>query len=109
MNIVSGNLFEAMRLVLPEHRTMMAEREKAEQRKKQPMLSEDQKAEMHYRLTEALVNRQAIRVTLYAPYGEESYTGMPVLKGSLYLRTEKGMMRLDLQRMIEITLLGLPC
>ncbi|CAB3390890.1 YolD-like family protein [Kyrpidia spormannii] len=46
MRITEGNLFSAMRLVLPEHRDMAERMEREANRRWEPKLTEDQLAEL---------------------------------------------------------------
>ncbi|TDY37157.1 YolD-like protein, partial [Alicyclobacillus sacchari] len=54
MNIRDGNIFEAMRLVLPEHRALMAQIQRERTRRKRPALTEERLEEMQYTLSEAI-------------------------------------------------------
>lgn len=98
VRIDEGNIFELMRLVLPEHREMMERMKKKMQVHKIPVLAEDKMEQMQYTLQDALENEQPIRVTLYNPFEDEIHEGIPIMKGNkLYLSNGAGMLPLVIE------------
>ncbi|MFC4768760.1 YolD-like family protein [Effusibacillus consociatus] len=71
MRITDGNIFEAMRLVLPEHRERMETMKRELQRQEKPVLSEDKLAEMSVLLSEAIQDDRLTILTVYHPYGNQ--------------------------------------
>lgn len=103
MKITDGNLFAAMRLVLPEHRALMKQREKEAAKQNFPALAEDEREEMEYILEEALIRGEKVQVTLFAPYGNLILEGIPRMKrDQLYIQTEEGLHKVDTARVIRL-------
>lgn len=71
-----GNLlWESSRMVLPEHRERMLERRKNLKRKAKPILDEQRLKELSETVSEAVVRRLKVSVTVYDPFGEFTVTG----------------------------------
>jgi hypothetical protein len=103
MRIADGNIFEAMRLVLPEHRELMEERRTLAQKRKQPMLSEDEWARMEYVVTECLEEASALKVTLFQPWRDIVLEGTPILvQDRLCLQTDQGVRELPIGKIVAI-------
>jgi hypothetical protein len=103
MRIVDGNIFEAMRLVLPEHRELMKRFKQQSNQRKLPLLSDDARDEMEYVLAEALRQGRTIRVTLFDPDEDVVWEGIPVLKDrQLHLQTADGIRRVPVQKVVKI-------
>lgn len=103
MRITDGNLFEAMRLVLPEHRDLMRQMEREGRKRKQPILSEDEWGEIEYGLKQALHQKSKIRIRLFDPYEDEIWEGVPIIKGNrVFLNMKNGMYEVPLQRVVKI-------
>jgi hypothetical protein len=103
MKITDGNIFEAMRLVLPEHRELMRQSEQERTKRKQPILSEDEWTEMGYILGEALQYQYKIRVTIFDPTQNVVREGVPVIKnGELRLQTDEGIYRVPMKKVVKI-------
>ena len=69
----NGNIFEAMRLVLTEHRASIEQYEsglEANQRK-QSVISQDRYAKFSLIIAEAVMNETRIRITLFNKYRDE--------------------------------------
>ncbi|HHY66506.1 MAG TPA: YolD-like family protein [Alicyclobacillus sp.] len=101
MRITEGNLFAAMRLMLPEHRDMAERMERESSRRREPELTEDQLAEMEYALSEVLETGSRVRITLFGPDEDEVWEGVPVLmSGRLYLVDDAGKRVVPLERVV---------
>ncbi|ADG06801.1 MULTISPECIES: YolD-like family protein [Kyrpidia] len=91
MRITEGNLFSAMRLVLPEHRDMAERMEREANRRREPELTEDQLAELRYVLAEAVETGSRVRIMLFGPDEDEVWEGVLVLRnGRVYLDDHSG-------------------
>lgn len=75
-----GNkLWEGNRMILPEHRAYMIEKEiNDEMFVARPTLDEDKLAEMSQVLGDAIANARIVTVTLYREHGPERVTMLPV-------------------------------
>ncbi|WP_018130369.1 YolD-like family protein [Effusibacillus pohliae] len=103
MRIVDGNIFEAMRLVLPEHRELMKRFKQESNKRTPPILPEDAWNELEYVLVEALRQGRTIRVTLFDPDEDVVWEGIPMLKDrQLHLRTADGIRRVPVQKVVKI-------
>jgi hypothetical protein len=104
MRITDGNIFEGMRLVLPEHREAMEEMQAERKRRRPPELSEDELSEMQYALTEAIKQRRVVRLTLFDPVQDEVLEGVLEWRGGrLSVQTVDGRrVSLDVQRLIRV-------
>jgi hypothetical protein len=106
MKITDGNIFEAMRLMLPEHRELMRQSEQERTKQEQPILSEDEWTEMGYILGEALQYKSKIRVTLFDPSQNVVWEGVPVIKnGELRLQTDEGICRVPMKKVMKIEII----
>jgi len=105
-NIHQGNIFEAMRLVLPEHKKKMGDLERETRKKMLPVLTEDEYSEMQYKLSEALERQKSIRVYLFDPFGNSSIEGLPFIKsGHLHIKTANDNKAVPIARLIHLELL----
>jgi len=103
MKINEGNIFEAMRLVLPEHRAVMNLVTKEMSKRERPALTEDEYVQMQYVLAEALELERCVRVQLFRPYEDKVIMGVPSLKGNkLYLQTVAGYIELKSSDIVRI-------
>lgn len=102
MNINEGNLFEAMRLVLPEHRSVMKGWQRERSEREPPVLSEDETEQMQYILSDAVENRSRVRVTLFGANGDTVVEGVLIYNGRLRIATEQGAQRVDVGRLIAV-------
>lgn len=106
MRIDEGNIFESMRLVLPEHREMMERMKQQMHVHKAPSLSEDEMQEMQYAIDEAIHGEKTIRVTTFGPFGDQACEGVPKIKGArLYLSNSEGVMPLDVENIVSIRII----
>lgn len=103
MNIRDGNIFEAMRLVLPEHRELMAKIQRERAKRKRPVLAEERLDEMQYVLSEAIRERRAVRITVFTPERDVVLVGhVSVCDRELRVRTTDGEQVVRLDDVIEI-------
>lgn len=104
MRITDGNIFEGMRLVLPEHREVMQEMRSERKCRRPPELSEDELSEMQYVLAGAIEGRKVVRLTLFDPIQDEVLEGVPELKGGrLWLRQADGnRVLVDYRRLMRV-------
>ncbi|BCJ86741.1 YolD-like family protein [Effusibacillus dendaii] len=103
MRIVDGNIFEAMRLMLPEDRELMERSRRESTRRRLPIISQDAWNEMAYILDEALHQKQPIRITLFEPHEDVIWEGIPVVKnGHLKLQTADGIRQIPLEKVIRM-------
>jgi hypothetical protein len=70
MRIIDGNIFEGMRIILPEHRDAMKRLETEAKRQPRPVLDEQKLEEMSRVLADAIQDQRPITVTLYKPFGQ---------------------------------------
>lgn len=77
MRIIDGNIFEGMRIILPEHREAMKRLEKEAKRKPRPVLDEQKLEEMSRVLADAIQDSRPIKVTVYKPFGPERVVMIP--------------------------------
>ncbi|GMA59362.1 hypothetical protein GCM10025858_38650 [Alicyclobacillus sacchari] len=103
MNIRDGNIFEAMRLVLPEHRTLMAQIQRERTRRKRPALTEERLEEMQYTLSEAIREGFAVRVTVFTPERDVVLVGRVSVYGrELRVRTVNGVRVVDVRNVVGV-------
>ncbi|MFD2172441.1 YolD-like family protein [Tumebacillus lipolyticus] len=103
MRIADGNIFEAMRLVLPEHREAMKRAAVEAKKRSKPTLDEDAWQEIQYTLQEAMERQLPVAVTLFRPLEDEVLIGAPMMRsGSLWLHTEDGALPIDMRRVLKI-------
>lgn len=103
MGIQDGNLFEAMRLVLPEHRDKMKVVEKELQKRSKPKLSEDALREMADIFAECAANGQTVRITLFDEYEDDVWIGVPLIRnGRLFLQRGRELWPLPTERVVYI-------
>ncbi|ACV58545.1 YolD-like family protein [Alicyclobacillus acidocaldarius] len=103
MNIRDGNIFEAMRLVLPEHRELMAQIRRERAKRKRLVLTEERLEEMQYALSEAVREGRAVRVTVFSPKRDVVLVGRVSVRGrELRVRTIDGEKVVKLDDVIEI-------
>ena len=103
MNLSEGNIFEAMRLVLPEHRELMSDIEKMHQRTKRPTLAEDVMIEFEYLWKEAWHHQLPLSIVLFDPMRERVVSGIPLTsQNPLRLRTEHGCIMIQQEDILRI-------
>ncbi|PWI56709.1 YolD-like family protein [Sulfoacidibacillus thermotolerans] len=102
MNINDGNIFESMRLVLPEHRRLMLDWKRQRNVRQLPVLSEDEAAQIHYALSEAIANGSRVRVTLYELQGDIVLEGILSFTGQLRIVTEENVQIIDIERLLSV-------
>lgn len=101
VGLLDENIFESMRLILPEHRMMMKRIEREQVRQTQPVLSEDQYEEMQYAIAEAIENGVQIQMTLFGTYENKTIVGRPYIEnGRLKMHTESGIEIVPLDKLI---------
>jgi len=82
-----GNkLWEGHRMFLPEHREIYQEVIRKQNRRKKPLLSQDQLATMQYLLEEALHTQKTVSVTIFQPENLIYYQGI-ITKLDFYHKT----------------------
>ncbi|SFV10445.1 YolD-like family protein [Alicyclobacillus macrosporangiidus] len=103
-SIRDGNIFEAMRILLPEHRATVERYRERRSRRRPPDLSEDELSEMQYVLAEAVEERKVVRLTLFGPIQDEVLEGVPeLLGGRLWLsRTGGKRVPIDCRRLVRV-------
>ncbi|GIM47707.1 hypothetical protein DNHGIG_32560 [Collibacillus ludicampi] len=77
MRIIDGNIFESMRIILPEHRATMRRLEKEAKGQPRPVLDEQKIEEMSRVLTDAIQDSRPVKVTMYNPFGHELVVMVP--------------------------------
>lgn len=74
---LEGNgLWESSRMMLPEHKTAINERERDSKRRQRIELDESEWERISRVIAESLEHRQEIRLRLYDPYEERIVTGI---------------------------------
>ncbi|GIM45230.1 hypothetical protein DNHGIG_07790 [Collibacillus ludicampi] len=77
MRIIDGNIFESMRIILPEHCEAMKRLEKEEKRQPRPVLDEQKIEEMSRVLADAIQDQRYISVIVYKPFGPDRVEIIP--------------------------------
>ncbi|MFB5192012.1 YolD-like family protein [Alicyclobacillus fastidiosus] len=104
MKIDEGNVFEMMRLVLPEHRGAMSRYHNTKDRRTKPTLSQHEWEEMSYVISDAIDSASFVRLTLFGPIENEVCEGVPAMyAGELHLITDGGRRRIPVERLISVT------
>ncbi|WP_436664524.1 YolD-like family protein (plasmid) [Alicyclobacillus acidoterrestris] len=104
MKIDEGNVFEMMRLVLPEHRRAMSQYQTTRELRTKPILSQQEWEEMSYMISDALDASSPVRVTLFGPLVNEVWEGVPMMyAGELHLVIDGKRRRLPTERLIAVT------
>lgn len=87
-DILNGNLYEVMRMVLPEHRQLMNQCDLLGAPRKQPELTDDAWDEIQYILSEAIEERQRVRIILFGQRKDTVMEGVPaIVNGRLVLES----------------------
>ncbi|MBF8376471.1 YolD-like family protein [Alicyclobacillus mali] len=103
MNIRDGNIFEAMRLVLPEHRALMAQIQRERMKRKRPVLTEERLEEIQYTLSEAILEGNAVRVTVFTPERDVVLMGHVSVSGrELRVCTAAGVHIVDVRDVVGV-------
>lgn len=102
MRITDGNLFEAMRLVLPEHRSRMAEGERRDGQPAAP--SADARECMEEMLAMALSHGLSVRLTLGGGREPEVLEGRLLYAGQLWMEHEGGTTPVAPDRLLAVDL-----
>jgi hypothetical protein len=101
-----GNTFGMMRLMLPEHRDVMGERDVRAGRGARPAFSEDHWDELQRRVTQALRTRERVRVRVWdVRQGREvdAGSGTLVTRGAvLGIEDGTGWRRLDPGTVVQV-------
>ncbi|SFU94748.1 YolD-like family protein [Alicyclobacillus macrosporangiidus] len=103
-SIRDGNIFEAMRILLPEHRATTQRYREWRSRRRPPELSADELSEMQYKLSEAIELRRPVRLVLFHPDEDVVIMGVPELKGGrLWLwRDDGNRVLVDCRRLMRV-------
>ncbi|GMA65683.1 YolD-like family protein (plasmid) [Alicyclobacillus fastidiosus] len=104
MKIDEGNVFQMMRLVLPEHRSAMNryENEQIRQQSKPPVLSQHEWEEMSYVISDAIDAQSTVCLTLFGPLENEIWHGVPVMyAGNLHLIVDGERRRVPVDRLVS--------
>ncbi len=101
--LLDGNLFESMRLILPEHRVTQKSVERELSKQSKPVLSEDQYEEMQTTIVEAIENGSLVKLTLFGEYGNKTIVGHPIAgNGRLRLCIDEGTESVPLDKLIGV-------
>lgn len=103
-SLLDGNLYESMRLILPQHRQKMEEYERDINmaKRQQPLISEHQYAEFSQTISDAILNQSEIEVTLFKKSGDEVITGIPYMDRGLCIQTDIGKERIPTERVTNV-------
>lgn len=96
MQINKVNIFEAMRLVLPEHRGSMAIWQRQRSVRTQPILLEDELESMQFILSDAIKHHCQVRLTLFGEYEKTMLAGVLVMGWRLQIANDKGIFTVDI-------------
>lgn len=104
MKVGSGdNIYEGMRMIMPEHRDMMNRIARDEKRRVRPILADDAIEEMGMILSEAVAEGKRISVTVFDEWENVSYKGVPVMRGQvMYVDDGEGRHRVELSDIVDI-------
>lgn len=97
------NIFEAMRLIIPEHREAMERIDRDAKRRKRPELADDAIDEMQQVLAEALKDGARIQVTVFNEWADKVYEGIPEMRGNaLYIVDGDERRRMEIADVVRI-------
>jgi len=104
VKIGSGdNIYEGMRMIMPEHRDMINRMAREEKRRVRPILADYAIEEMGMTLSEAVAERLAIRVTLFGEWEDQMYEGVPEMRGQvMYVDDGEKRHRMELAEIVMI-------
>jgi C4-type Zn-finger protein len=102
MRIIDGNIFEGMRIILPEHREAMKRIESEAKRQPRPVLDEQKIEEMARVLADAIQDQRPITVIVYRPFGPDRVVIVPE-KIEPYSKRLKGADREGNVRIVPLT------
>lgn len=105
MSLDNDNIFEKMRIILPEHKrtTMQFQRELAAIKHNRPEISSDQYIEFSAIIAEAALDQTKIKVTLWNKYEDKTIVGIPLIDRGLQIQTDDGIVTLDTKLVIGVT------
>jgi C4-type Zn-finger protein len=102
MRIIDGNIFEGMRIILPEHREAMSRLETESKKQPRPVLDEQKIEEMARMLADAIQDQRPITVIVYKPFGPDRVEIVPE-KIDPYSKQLKGKDREGNVRIVPLT------
>lgn len=103
MKLDEGNIFEALRLVLPEHRSVMSFVKNQRSKRTRPILSEDKLDELQYTLQEAMDTGSKVSLTLYHPYEDVILQGTLSANGrTILISTGQQVIEVNLGNITDI-------
>lgn len=103
MDIMSGNIFEAMRLVLPEHRELMRDVDQNESPYRRSELLDDVFEEYEDIWNTAYREHTELRIVMISAKGKRSINGVPVsLQPPLRLQTDHGCIMIQPEAILHL-------
>ena len=104
--LLDGNLYEKMRIILPQHRSLMEryEYELNTSKRRCPIISEHQYAEFSKMIAEAVLNQQRVKIALYGKEKNECVVGIPVISGSFEILNDEGRRAIQADRVIDVSI-----
>lgn len=103
MAVYDGDVFKHMKIMLPEHITKIRHLQREVQRRKKPELSEQQREEMEYAISEAIENETELRFILFNEFEDELWCGQPeIYAGALHVWIDDERRRVPLDRLIHV-------
>lgn len=103
MKVDKGNVFEMRRLQLPEHRSEMRRFEHERSRRTKPVIAEHEFEEMTYTINNAIESESTVSMTLFGPFEDEVWVGVPVIcAGALHLVVDGERRRVPVERLIAV-------
>lgn len=103
MGIADGNLFESMRLMLPEHRDVMTRLKREQQIKKKPILSQQKWEDIGYVISDAIEHQTSVCIQLFNSFEDEFLEGIPEARdGVLYLNINGDRKKVPFDRLIDV-------
>lgn len=82
MNILSGNIFEGMRLILPEHRAEMKRYENGLTRRTMRQLSQHEWEDTSYIIGEAIESQTSVHMAIFGEYEDDVWIGVVEVYGN---------------------------
>ncbi|UOF88953.1 YolD-like family protein [Fodinisporobacter ferrooxydans] len=102
MRMIDGNIFEEMRMTIPEHRKAMVRMNQAAKRMEKPQLAQDCLEEMSLTLAAAIQDCTVVTIKRYHALGSVEIELVPH-KIDPYLRVLKGVTSTDESISIPLT------
>lgn len=104
-----GNgMWEASRMMLPEHRQAILQHRNEWKRKEKPLLDEQRLDELSRQIVEAMQTNSVVRVEIYHPYRMQEVTGqitmLDTLNSRIELKNQKEAVWVSLSEILDVAI-----